>query len=126
MKDAERNKLFQLAFEDFHAMRYDLALRGFQDIIEQYPETETAEEASFWSAECFYAQKKTDEAEAAYKAYIRDFPDGVKSCVALYKLGVVYAEKEQQKAANLVWNKLLEQCPDSQEAITAKQRLADH
>jgi TolA-binding protein len=43
-------------------------------------------------------------------------------CVSLYKLGLVYDKQNKAKAQSMVWKKLLEQCPDSDEAKVAKSR----
>lgn len=123
MKRAEIEKLFQLAYDDFMARRYDLAVSGFNDVKTQYPESQQAEEATYWIAECSYAQKKYDDALDGYKAYIKEYPEGTKMCVTLYKMGMVFDKKKKRKSRDMVWKKLLEQCPDTEEAMAVKDRM---
>ncbi|MBD3321571.1 MAG: tetratricopeptide repeat protein [Chitinivibrionales bacterium] len=123
MKRAEIERMFQLAYDDFMARRYDLAVKGFNDVREQYPESQQAEEAAYWIAECSYARKKYDEAAQKYKSYIKEYPQGEKMCVTLYKMGMIYDKEKKIKSRNLVWKKLVEQCPDAEEAMAVKDRM---
>jgi tol-pal system protein YbgF len=121
-KTAEIEKLFQISMNDFNAGRYDIALGGFQDIMTKYPDAILAQDAEYWMAECSYAKKAYIDAEASYIGYIKKYPQGSKMCVSLYKLGLVYDKQNKAKAQSMVWKKLLEQCPDSDEAKVAKSR----
>ncbi len=117
---AETEKFFQLAMSDFNAGRYSVALGAFQNIANQFPESSLAQEAQYWIAECFYATKKYADAEKSYLSYIKNFPQGSKLCVSLYKLGLVYERQNKEKSKNLAWKKLMEQCPDAQETRVVK------
>jgi tol-pal system protein YbgF len=116
MDRAEEENLFQIAYSDFTAGRHDLALAGFRDFTQRYPESDLVEKARYWSAECHYAQKQYDSAEVAYTGYIKEYPQGAKICPTFYKLGLVYEKKGKAKHKKLVWDKVLEQCPQSEEA----------
>jgi TolA-binding protein len=121
-KIAEIEKLFQVSMTDFNAGRYDIALSGFQDLTAKYPDALVAQDAEYWMAECNYAKKAYVEAEGTYISYIKKFPQGNKVCVALYKLGLVYDKQNKPKAQSVVWKKLMEQCPDSDEAKVVRSR----
>jgi tol-pal system protein YbgF len=116
----EIEKLFQISLNDFNAGRYDVAVTGFQDFLRQYPESNLASEAEYWGAECLYAKKNYSEAEKAYISYIKKYPQGTKISVALYKLGLAYERQDKEKSKTMVWKKLLDQYPDSQEAQVVK------
>ncbi|HEX2956897.1 MAG TPA: tetratricopeptide repeat protein [Chitinispirillaceae bacterium] len=122
VKIAEIEKLFQISMNDFNAGRYDIALSGFQDITAKYPDAVIAQDAEYWVAECNYAKKAYSDAEVTYMSYIKKYPQGSKMCVALYKLGLVYDKQNKAKAQGMVWKKLLEQCPDSDEAKVVRSR----
>jgi TolA-binding protein len=47
---------------------------------------------------------------------VRNYPQGSRACTALYKLGLCYDQLKKKKSQELVWKKLLERCPDSEEA----------
>ena len=123
LQDAELTKLFQIAHDDFMARRYDLAIRGFEDIRNQYPDSPLAEDAAYWIAECYYAEGRPDEAKKAYTDYIKAYPEGKKMCVALFKLGKIFEKKGQDKSRRMVWKKLIERCPDSEEAAAAGEQM---
>lgn len=113
---AEIEKLFQIAMSDFNAGRYDISLSGFTDLVSQFPESPLAQESEYWIAECRYAKKEYAESEKEYLKYFKKYPQGSKVCVSLYKLGLVYDKQGKTKSKTMVWKKLIEQCPDSQEA----------
>jgi len=119
----EMNKLLQLAQDDFQARRYDLALKGFEDIRNRFPATPQCEEAAYRIAECWYAQQKLEEADNAYKAYLKEYKDGKSACLAMYKLGMIYEKQNKDKARELMWKKVVEVCPQSEEAAAIKQKL---
>lgn len=122
MQRAEEENLYQIAYSDFVSGRHDLARAGFQDLLGRYPETSFADKASYWLAECSYAQKQLDSAKAGYTGYLKAYPEGKKVCAALYKLGLVYERAGKQKHRDALWDKLQAQCPDSEEARAAAGR----
>lgn len=123
-RDAEIEKLFQIAMTDFNAGRYDIATNGFKDLFSQFPDHELASEAEYWVAECYYAKRAYNQAERDYIAYIKKYPEGSKLCVALYKLGLAYEKQKKSKSKKMVWKKAIQQCPDSPEmqAIRAQMK----
>lgn len=122
-KNVEINNLFEIAQNDFSAGRYEIALNGFKDLLIKFPESPRAEESEYWIADCYYARNNYDEAVKRYKEYIKKYSNGIKICVALYKLGLIYDKSNQTKASNMVWSKLISQCPDSEEAQSAKAKM---
>lgn len=119
-KKAEVEKLFQIASGDFNAGRFDIALSGFKDLMVRFSDFPIGQEAEYWVAECRYAEKKYDEAEKGYLQYLKDSPEGPMVCASLYKLGLCYEKLNKSKSKDLVWKKLGEQCPDSDEAKIVK------
>ncbi len=115
-KNSEAEKLFQIAMSDFNAGRFDIAINSFNDLIAKCPNSPIAQDSEYWIAECLYAKKQYAESEKGYISYIKKYPQGNKMCVSLYKLGLVYEKQNKDKSKNMVWKKLIEQCPDSQEA----------
>lgn len=119
-KKAELEKLFQIASGDFSAGRFDIALNGFKDLMVRFSDYPKGQEAEYWVAECRYAGKSFAEAEKGYLQYIKDSPQGAKVCASLYKLGLCYEKLDKSKSRELVWKKLEEQFPDSDEAKIVK------
>jgi TolA-binding protein len=119
----EIENLFDVARKDFTAGRYDIALAGFQDLYNRFPDSDRGDDAAYWIAECQYAQRNYAQAEEAYKNYLKSYPEGRNTCVSLFKLGLVFDNQKREKAHEMVWRKLLEQCPDAEEAAAVKARM---
>jgi TolA-binding protein len=122
-RNAEIEKLFQIAMSDFNAGRYDISQNGFKDLFSQFPESPLAVEAEYWIAECSYAKRDWPSAEQDFITYVKKHPDGPKFCVSLYKLGLAYDKQNKTKSKNMVWKKAIEQCPDSPEIQAIKTRM---
>jgi tol-pal system protein YbgF len=122
-KKAQVEKLYQIAYGDFMAGRFDLAANGFMDLVNQYPESPYTDEATYWYAECFFGKKEYEKAEQLYSDYLRKYREGKKVCASLYKLGLVFETRKQMEKRKMAWQKLQTNCPDSQEAATVKERL---
>ncbi len=120
---AEIESLFEVAMGDYLSGRRVVALSGFQDIINRFPDSPKAEEALYWTGECHYAQKGLDEAESVFSEYLKQYPGGKKVCGALLKLGLVYDSRKKRESRNLVWEKVIAQCPGTDEARLAQSRL---
>jgi TolA-binding protein len=123
-KNTQVEKLYQIAYGDYTAGRWDLAANGFLDLINQFPESPLADEATYWYAECYLGKKDFDKAEQLFTEYLRNFRNGKKVCASLYKLGLVFENRKLPEKRKLVWQKLLSTCPDSPEATAAKERIA--
>jgi TolA-binding protein len=121
-RNIEIAELFQLAMSDFNAGRFDIAKKSFRDISSRFPESPQGEESEYWTGECLYAKKEYSDAENVLLLYIKKYPYGTKACVSLYKLGLCYDKIDKEKSRELVWEKLLDKCPDSQEAQIVKSR----
>lgn len=119
-RSAEIDKLLQVAMSDFNAGRYDIAINGFKDLSSKFPDDPQAQEADYWIAECMYAKKDYEEAEHAYINYLKRYPQGPRFCVSIYKLGLAYDKQKKIKSRDMVWQKLLTQCPESDEAKMVK------
>lgn len=122
-KNMEMDKLFQIAYGDETAGRFDLAANGFADFCKQFPEAPLADDAAYWYAECWYGKKDMEKAELAFSDYLRKYREGKKVCAALYKLGFVFENKRQLEKRKMAWQKLIATCPASEEAQGAKERL---
>jgi tol-pal system protein YbgF len=122
-KQAQIQKLYEIAYGDFSAGRFDLAANGFADFIKKFPDALQLDEAAYWNAECYFNKKDYDKAEQLYSDYLRVYREGKKTCAALYKLGLIFETRKQLEKRKIVWEKLIATCPDADEAALAKNRL---
>jgi tol-pal system protein YbgF len=122
-KQSQLEKLFQIAYGDFMAGRFDIAMNGFADIMSRYPDDPLCDDATYWYAECLYGKKDMDKSEQALTDYLRKYKEGKKVTLALFKLGLVYENKRSNEKRKMVWQKLMTSFPDSPEAASARDRL---
>jgi len=121
-RKVQMEMLFGVAMGDFNAGRYDVAVSGFTDFVKQFPDAPQAPDAEYWIAESRFAKKEYEAAEKEYMQIIKKYPEGSRSCAVFYKLGLVYEQLGKNKSMDMVWNNLLQRCPDSEEAQAVKSR----
>lgn len=119
----EEDKLYKMAYEDFQSGKFDLALEGFKELVTNYPESDLADNAQYWTAEIFYLKKDYLKAVPAYKKTIEQYPKGNKTPSAMYKLGLSYEKMNNETSRDKTWRELIEKYPASNEAMLAKGRL---
>ncbi|RQV93379.1 tol-pal system protein YbgF, partial [bacterium] len=83
-----------------------------------------ANDARYGLAETFYARARYQDAAAEYMRVI-DNEDSKKVPPALLKLGLCYKALGRRQEARLTWQRLIEDYPDKEEAMVARQRLEE-
>lgn len=116
-------ELYTLAYGDFIKGSYDIARQGFQEFVENYPETELSDNATYWIGETFYVEKKFAEAVDAFEKVIQLYPKGDKAAAATLKKGFSYLELKNKKAAIKELRWVIRKHPSSKSAQLAKERL---
>ncbi len=115
--------LFAQATADYQRGRYDLARQGFEDYAEKFPRTDLSDDALYWAGECWSAQKKPQEAIAAYDKLFRTYPQSDKAPAAHLKKGLAHLDLGEKAQAMVELNYVVNQFPGSDEAKSARQRL---
>jgi TolA-binding protein len=54
----------------------DKALSIYSQIESEFPNSNFAEDALFWKAECLFQLKRISQSVSAYKQYLTRYPDG--------------------------------------------------
>jgi tol-pal system protein YbgF len=91
------DQLFAAAYADYSRGNYPLALSEFNQYVETYPTSETADNAQYWIGEIYYAQNKLPEAAAAFEKVKTINPNGDKTAPALYKRGLILLESSRKE-----------------------------
>lgn len=120
-------QLFAAAYSDYSRGNFDLALSEFKQYVETFPGSELADNAQYWIAEIFLAQKKTTEALAELEKVAQVNPAGDKTALALYKRATILLEmgrKEEAVAQFLVIVKSYEKSPEAALATQQLQQIA--
>ncbi len=120
---ADPETLYQTSYSDYLRGNYDLAMMGFRQYLESFPETDLADNATYWIGECFYRQQKYAEAIGEYDRVLKQFARSDKTASALLKKGFAMLELGQKKEGTAQLQSVVRTFPSSDEANLAKQRL---
>ncbi len=120
---ADPETLYQTSYSDYLRGNYDLAMLGFKQYLEAFPETDLADNAIYWIGECFYRQQKYVEAISEYDRVLKQYPRSDKTASALLKKGFALLEQGQRKDGIAQLQNVAKGFPASDEANLAKQRL---
>lgn len=117
------DELYRNALNDYAKGEYDLAISGFRNHLEIYPNSSLAPNARYWLGESYYSRKAYDQAIREFALLVKQHPDNPKVASAMLKQGLAYLEIGDKSKARTVLDNLLKQYPKSQEARRAKERL---
>jgi tol-pal system protein YbgF len=121
--DAE--KMFNNAFEDMRTGSYDLAIMQFEEYLTLFGDTELADDAQYWLAECYYGKKEFAKAVPEFEKVEANYPKSDQLVAALYKLARSQMETGNSARARALFNRIIDDYPDSFEAGPARERLEE-
>lgn len=121
--EADAAAAYQQNFNLVRQGRYDDAINGFTQFIQQYPQSKLVPNAEFWMGESHYQQRDFHGALVNYKAVVENYPDSSKAPDAWLKMGYAQYEMKDWKAARKSLQTVISKFPDSRSARFAKQRL---
>jgi tol-pal system protein YbgF len=116
-------RLYDMAWADYAAAQYDLAISGFEHYIQTFGKTEQAGDAQYFIGESYYQQGKFREAVAAYDRGISDYPNNKKIPDMYFKRGMAQSALGQTDRARESWEYVVKTFPNSDAGRLAKQRL---
>ena len=116
-------KLYDAAYLDLTKGNYQLAISGFTQYLQNFPDTPLSDNALYWIGESYYAQAQYDKAITQFQKLLQEYSTGDKVPAALYKIGLSYLELKDKKMGNQFLKKVMEEYPRSPEAKLAKDKL---
>ncbi|HET9253156.1 MAG TPA: tol-pal system protein YbgF [Candidatus Eisenbacteria bacterium] len=116
--------LYQAAYTDIAAGRYQLGREAFQTYLKQFPDTEVADNAQYWIGESYYASGEFAPAIEEFQKVVKEYPKGDKVPAAMLKVGLSQSRLKQTAEANKTYRALVQRYPKSPEAAMARERLA--
>jgi len=116
--------LYDRAMQLFRAGQFPAARDGFARYVQLYPKTDLAKSAQFWVGECYFAEKKYDEAIVAYDKLVKEYPKSDKVSSALLKMGMAFLEKGDKDAGKIALKKVIRDYPQSNQAQIAQKKLS--
>ncbi len=114
---------YDSAFSALKDLRYAESAQSFLDFIEQYPNSEYADNAQYWLGESFYAAGNYDLALNAFNDLLADYPNSSKTADALLKIGYSHYEKKEWPQARAALEQVKAQYPDTTLSRLAESRL---
>ncbi len=126
-KLVEAEAMFNTARSDYHRGEFKLAYNGFKQVYEQMKQGELAENSLYWMALCLIDVNQVDKAKKVFARMSEAFPDGVKTCPALFKLSNLYGEDCDIDMQKQYLQKILstKSCEKSAEFEQAAERLQE-
>ena len=121
----EPDQVYSAVYNDYLMGNYDLAIAGFQDFLVNFPDSEYADNASYYLGVCFYEKKRFEPAIQAFDQVINLYPKGDKTPPAYYKKALALEQMQKNTEAIETLKKLVTIFPDSQEAKMADQELTN-
>src|ERR1700682_2515853 len=100
-----------------------LAVQGFQEYVDTYPNTDLTDNAQYWIGECHYAQKKYKEAVADFDRVLKQWPKSDKAAAAFLKKGYALLELGQKAEAVVELQYAIHEYPSAEEARLARAKL---
>jgi tol-pal system protein YbgF len=118
-------QVYQTAMGDYAKGRFEQALRAFQDLLDQFPNSRMSDDAQFMIGESYYGMKEYVDAVSEYDKVIKSYPDSdrvpgarLKKAFSLFSLG-----KKGQGVIEL--QQIVQRYPSTKEAEIARQRLEE-
>ncbi len=121
-KNAEQG-LYEFAKKLFDDGDMENARIQFENFINKYPDSDNTDNARFWIADSYYAEKWFEKAILEYQKVLENYPDSNKLAAARLKQGYAFAELGEKANARLILRELLKKHPESNEAKYAQKKL---
>lgn len=115
--------LYNQALGDYQRGRFDLARQGFEEYVETFPATDLSDDALFWAAECWSAQKNPKKALETYDRLMKAYPQSDKAASAHLRKGLAHLELGEKAQAIVQLQFVVHEYPTSDEAKSARQHL---
>ncbi len=118
------DQLYNTAYLDFTRGKYKVAIAGFRQFLQMFPNSDMSDNALYWIGECHYSTGELNKAEKEFKQVLIRYPRGNKVPAAAYKLGLVYHAQGRDKAAQRQFQAVVEKYPGTTEAKLAQEHLS--
>ncbi len=117
--------LYQAAYNDYLRGNYDLSILGFRQYLESFPDTELADNASYWIGECYFSQGKYEEAIREFDNILASYERSDKTASAQLKKAYAYIELGEIARGVDQLRGVIQNYPGTDEANLARQRLQE-
>ncbi|MBX3319599.1 MAG: tol-pal system protein YbgF [Nitrospira sp.] len=116
-------RLYDRVMDEFKHRDYAAAMAGFQLFLELHSQSSLASNARYWIGECQYRMGRYRDALQSFYDVVSNYPVSHKLAASTLKLGQTYNKLGDPEKARLMFDRVVEQHPDSAEAEVALKAL---
>jgi tol-pal system protein YbgF len=124
-KIPSEEELYNRAKQAFDQGNTAQARRGFEEMIQRYPNSANADNAQFWIGETFFREKSYEKSILEYQKVIEKYPKGNKVPAALLKQGHAFLALGDKVNSRLIFEELVRKFSQTPEAKTASDKLKE-
>ena len=114
---------YDTAFDALREGRYAESARRFSAFLEQFPQGELADNATYWLGESYYVTQNYQIALDTFRSLLASYPQSAKTQDAMLKVGYCLYELKQWADAEAALNDVVTRYPGSTVARLAQGRL---
>ena len=105
------------------AGQYDESITAFTDFLQQYPNSQYADNAQYWLGETYYVKRQFEQAVIEYRKLMERYPASKKRSHAMLKIGYSLHELGEINRARAVLEDLRNRYSGTTAARLAEDRL---
>lgn len=117
------DQVYSMAFNDYLAGNYELAVTAFRDFLVNFPESEYADNAAYYLGLSYQQLGRLEQAVQAFDEVVNLYPKADMTPSAYYKKGMVELELQANEKAIDTLQRLVRLFPASQESVIAREEL---
>jgi tol-pal system protein YbgF len=112
-----------MAWADYTAGNYDLAVEGFSSYVRSFPKSEFTDNAQYYIGQSYFLRGKYPEAVDAFNRVIASYPRSDIIGQAYFNRGRCFEEMKQPDRARESYEYVVKNLADTDAGRLAKQRL---
>ncbi|HEX9757600.1 MAG TPA: 6-pyruvoyl-tetrahydropterin synthase-related protein [Nitrospiria bacterium] len=124
-KVADPNILYTRGLSSYNKENFGEARSLFEQIIQAYPETSTAQSARYYYAITFFKENQYPRTIVEFENLIKNYPESHWVPEALYHIGLCHSRLNRWEEAEDVYQRIIRDFPASPWVTHAQQRLAE-
>lgn len=117
--------LYDTAYSDYLRGNYELAILGFQEYLERFPQTSLTDNAHYWIGESYYGQGDYERSIQEFNVILDRFSQSDKAPAAQLKKAYANLQAGHREGAIVQLQALVRDHPATAEADLARERLSE-
>jgi tol-pal system protein YbgF len=120
---AEEQQIYQTAYNQIKAKKYEDAVNTLEDMLKKYPTGQFASNAHYWLGELYGLMGKNDQALTEFSTVLKNYPDSPRVSDAQLKVGLIYASQSNWSEAKVAFKRVMGRYPGTAPARLAAEHL---